>query len=92
MNTTRLREIVDFLISKEAEDQIQQLLTDLYNALTNLVSSPTDASFQQSYTSAMDSLSNALRRLEEDIQPAQKKQLQEINALKYFLIGPGKRN
>jgi plasmid stabilization system protein ParE len=84
MNASRLREIVDLLLEREGTFQIQALLDQLRQRLSDLVSQPQQPSIQSEFSQALERLTTANNSLRVSFQPAQTVLVQEIGAAKYF--------
>ncbi|QKD02213.1 hypothetical protein [Mesorhizobium loti] len=85
MNASRLLEIVDLIIAHEDEAATESRLSDVSSALGQLVSSPAEPSYQQSLSSSIEKLKEALDLFIRTFQPAQVKLLEEIGAGPYFV-------
>lgn len=85
MNTSRLRELVDLLLDREKQQAIQQILNELNQALSQLISQPQNANFQTQFAQTVDKLNAATQALRASFEPAQIPLLQEIGADKYFI-------
>lgn len=84
MNTERLLQLVATIIDDEELFQVQPLLSKFEAALSNLVSSPQEPSYQTSVSSALTKLSNTFDELEKTYTPAFEKRLHEIGAKPFF--------
>jgi hypothetical protein len=84
MNASRLRETVDLLLERESTFQIQALLDQLRQRLSDLVSQPQQANIQSEFSQALEKLTTANNSLRASFQPAQTGLLHEIGANKYF--------
>jgi hypothetical protein len=85
MNTARLREIVDLLLKKDSDYQVQQNLQDLNQKISEIVSQPQNTAFQSNFSQSLEKLSTAIDNLRTSIEPSQFPLLQEIGADKYFI-------
>jgi hypothetical protein len=85
MNASRLREIVDLLLSREGESEIQVRLQELHTALADLVSQPQNTTHQTNFAQALSRLGVAATAVRATFEPAQIPLLEEIGADKYFL-------
>ncbi len=84
MNASRLLEIVQLLIDLEKRTKVQEALSNLNSALTNLVGEPSQAARQNEFAATLQKLRALLSDVRSTFQPAQIKLLEEIGAAKYF--------
>jgi hypothetical protein len=84
MNVSRLREILEMLLEKEREFQIQVNLQELNNKFAELVAQPQNATIQSQFSDALEKLSIVNKAIQTNIEPAQISLLQEIGGDKYF--------
>ncbi|MGI0133894.1 MAG: hypothetical protein ACREBW_02915 [Candidatus Micrarchaeaceae archaeon] len=84
MNVTRLREIVDLLLAREAKFKIQQTFGEVNSSLTNLASNPQDQNFQTQYAAALEKLRTTMQAISASLTPAEVKEIGEIGAGIFF--------
>ena len=85
MNASRLREILDLLLEREAQFRVQENLRELNQRLAELISQPQNAAFQSHFSQVLEMLRQTGASLRDSIEPAQIPLLQEIGADKYFI-------
>ncbi|MGO9017031.1 MAG: hypothetical protein ACLQVJ_01630 [Syntrophobacteraceae bacterium] len=85
MNASRLREILDLLLEREAKFRVQEIFRELNQKLAELISQPQNPAFQSQFSEALEKLREAGASLRASIEPAQMPLLQEIGADKYFV-------
>lgn len=78
MNASRLREIVDKLLSANKRRRIQKLLDTVHSALNNLVASPSDPTRQREFSTALEALRVAIDKLRQDFQPTEMERISEL--------------
>lgn len=84
MNAERLLQFVQFLRQQESKSAIQNKLTELTTALTNLTNQPQQTQWQTQVATALDKLESSLHDFFDPLSPAQIRALEEINALAFF--------
>jgi hypothetical protein len=84
MNTSRLKELIDLLLSQEEKFAIQNRLNEVNGSLANLASQPQQAQFQTAFASALKSLNVALNNLVSEFEPSQEALLKELGASRFF--------
>ncbi|WP_288039243.1 hypothetical protein [Acidiphilium sp.] len=85
MNTSRLLEIIEKLLSVEKDNQYQQLLNNINSSLGNMVNQPTQPAHQNSFVQALNQLRNLDEKMSLEFQPSQYSVLEEIGAKQYFI-------
>lgn len=85
MNASRLREIVQVMLTRERELNLQTAWNDLNTCLANLASNPQAQQHQTQVATALEQLSSALEKAKALFEPAQIKSIQDMNAQKFFL-------
>src|SRR5258708_5323635 len=84
MNASRLRSIISFALKAEQSTKIQNHLQTLVTALANLASTPNNPEYQTITATSVTNLESILKKFEDSLTPAQKKDLVEIKAYQYF--------
>lgn len=85
MNASRLREMVNLILSREKQYKVQAVLTELNTALNQLVSQPQDAAIQSQFSAVLEKLNGAAGSMRASFEPTQIPLLQEIGAHKFFV-------
>ncbi len=85
MNTSRLRELVDLLLSLEGELTTQSRLTDVHSALQNMVNQPQNPQFQNDFAAAKEALAIGAVQTRKLLQPAQIALIEEIGGKRFFV-------
>lgn len=86
MNTSRLREILDLLRESEEYYKIQEILSQLNAAISNIVNSPQDTQQQTDYSNALMHLRENMQDMISDFEPAQLELIEEIGADRFFTV------
>lgn len=85
MNTSRLLEVINLLITVEKKRKIQEALEATSAALGSLVGSPSQPTYQSEFAQSLNALRAVMNEARATFQPAQIELLDEIGATPYFL-------
>ena len=86
MNASRLREIVDLLLQRESEHNIQGILGEVASHLSNLAGAPQEQSHQTGFADALQRLGASMSDMVATFEPAQLELIKEIGADAYFCL------
>ena len=85
MNAARLRELADLLVAVESQFNVQSILNQMFNELSQITSNPGQPQFQTQFAQSLGAFRAAWQQMIEAFSPAQAKLLNEIGAGRYFL-------
>lgn len=85
MNITRLRGIVELLLSQNQRHKIDRYLGEVESHINNLAGNPQNPGFQTELSAALGRLSAAFHRMQEEFEPAQAKAIDEIGGHDAFI-------
>jgi hypothetical protein len=84
MNAERLVQFLQLVSEREQQTGIQQRLTELHSALSNLQNSPQQPNFQSDVAARLTALSTNLQEFDSLLTPAQAALLTEIGGIQFF--------